>query len=134
MRNGLPMPVAARSTGELDQWIASGIEPEEGNEHGWDFGEPGITARQGNWDALRVIVVPQTALILVVSLLVLAVGLGLSRCVQRTVGVILALLAALGVVIGFTWTQLTGQLLSAGIPGILVLLTILGIQRFVVWR
>jgi hypothetical protein len=134
MRNGLPMPVAARNTSELDQWITAGIEPDERKEANWDFGEPGITARQGNWDPLRVVVVPHTALLLFASLLVLACGLGLARCPQRTVGVILALLAALGVGVGFTWPQLTGQILAAGIPGFVLLLTVLGVQRFVMWR
>ena len=134
VRNGLPNPVAARGTSELDQWITAGIEPDVGNDPGWELDELSITARQGNFEPLRVVVVPHTAWLLVVSFVVLMVGFLLSRCARRTVGLILTLFAAVGVVLGFSWPQPTGHVLSAGIPGVGLLMLILAVQRVIVWR
>jgi predicted MFS family arabinose efflux permease len=55
-----------------------------------------VTTRQTSLSSLRILVVPRMAWLFAVSVVVLTVGLLLSRLPRRAVGVLLALLAALG--------------------------------------
>ena len=135
LRNGMAQPLAAHSTADLEKWIASGREP-DGSEtaSGWEMADTGVTARQNRLAPLRVAVVPRPVFFAVVSLLVLAVGLLLSRLPKRAVGVLLSLIASGAVVVGVMWPQPSGQILAASQPGLALLALILGMQRFLQWR
>lgn len=135
VRNGIAQPVAAHSTADLEKWIASGREP-DGSETlaGWEMADAGVTARQGHLAPLRIAVAPRPLFFAAISLLVLAFGLTLSRLPKRAVGVFLSLMAAGAVVVGVLWPQPAGQVLSAAQPGVVLLVAILSVQRFLQWR
>jgi hypothetical protein len=135
IRNGIAQPLPAHTTADLEKWIASGRDP-DGSETapGWDMADAGVTARQNSLMPLRIAVAPKPVFFAAVSLFVLASGLLLARLPRRAVGVLLSLMTAGAVAIGFIWPQPSGQVLSAAQPGLALLALILGMQRFLQWR
>lgn len=135
VRGGIAQPLPAYTSPDLENWITSGREP-DGSETpaGWEMENAGIIARQNSLMPMRTAAVPRPAFIATVSLIVLAMGLLMARLPRRAVGVLLTLLTAGAVVVGFIWPQPSGQVLSAAQPGLVLLALVLCVQRFSQWR
>ncbi|MCE9531703.1 MAG: hypothetical protein K8T89_11360 [Planctomycetes bacterium] len=135
VRNGFALPVATYSTADLDKWILNGLEP-DGREAsaGWELSDAGVSARQHNLETLRFVSMPRNLWLASVSLLVLIVGLLLSRLAKQTAGLLIALIGIAAVVVGLLWPQPAGQTLAAAQPGLAILALVLGMQRYLQWR
>jgi hypothetical protein len=134
-QNGLPVPQPARSTAELESWLATGQEP-NGTEApaDWHMAAASVTARQGGVEPLRLVVLPRTASLVMASVLVFLGGLLLSRLRARDVWVILLLGMMAAAALGFAWPQPAWQFLALALPGLVPLALVLGLQRYLQWR
>jgi len=142
-RNGLVHPVPAYSTAELEKWLLQNQEPEESKTprlfkwnaaSNWEMSDAGVTALQSGLGTLRIVAIPRMLWLFAVSLLVLLGGLLLSRVPRRSAGVLVAGISAAVLVAGVIWPQPTGQALAAAIPGLLIVVLVLVLQRFLHWR
>jgi hypothetical protein len=129
IRNGLPLAVAGRSTAELDAWLVSGTELKHSDSQPWEMSEGTLTFRQSELEALRFLALPRLLWLIVVSLAVLLWALLFARLKRGTVWLLLASLGMLGLLLFFFWPQMVRQALAASIPGIVVVLLVLFVQR-----
>jgi hypothetical protein len=133
IHNGMARPIAAHATRDLEKWIAEGAEP-GGFAGGWDLADSSVIAQQRSLAPIRLLVIPRTVLLFAVSLMVLAVGIALTRMPRRAVGLLLTLFAAGAVIVGFVWPQPASQVLAAAQPGLMILVLVLVLQRLLHWR
>jgi hypothetical protein len=133
LRNGLPTTVPSRSIAELDRWFMGGIEPSSEMLH-WEGPESGCTFRQATLEPVRFWIVPRGLWIIFTSLVVLLIGLILSRLPQPVLWISCTVLAIVVVIISFLWSQFALQTFATSLPGLGSVLLIVGLQRYLQWR
>jgi hypothetical protein len=133
-RGGLLRTAAAHGTAELEKWLAEGQEPVGSPAKDWEMADANVTLEGPGLVPLQVVAVPVLLWIFAVSLVVLFAGLLIARLPRRAIGASLAMVSAVVVIAGFLWPQPAGQALAAAEPGLLLLIVILTLRRFVEWR
>jgi hypothetical protein len=129
-----PVPVA--STDELEQWIRNGNESGLAGEESMAFAWPGggaLTARQPSPGPVRLILIPRIWLMTGISLVVFALGFGVSRLRPAFIGPALAGLGVAVAVLVIGWPQPAAELAAAGQPGVVLLAFILATAAAVRW-
>jgi hypothetical protein len=119
---GLLTARPARTGADLEQWFRDGQEL-PGADDAEAAGGTGWVVRAAAPEPLRLVLVPRTAGLLAVSLVVLAAGLGLFALRRRPLaaGAMAVGLAAALVAAALLWPQPTAVALAAGQPGLVVL-------------
>ncbi len=131
-RNGWLAPVAGASSDELERWFLGSANPGE-NIPLNSASDDAVTGVQYTHGPLRILRIPRVPFVIVCSLLVLVLGAGITRLRPALVGPALVFLGLIAVVSGVLFPQPASQILSAGIPGLLALVLILGISAILKW-
>ncbi len=131
-RGGLPGPVAAVSSADLDRWFAGGVSPVEADP--WDVPtDDGVTGRQTTAAAVRILRVPRVPFVLGCSLAALVLGLAISRLRPRLVGPTIALGGVLMATAAVLAPQPAAQVVAASVPGLLTLAVAIGLGAGLRW-
>ena len=131
-RGMLITPAGGATAAELDEWFESGKLPAEPD--GVAAGESaGVTARQATPGAIQVYRVPWNGWVAGCSLLVLVVGLGVSRLPATLVGPAVGLIGAGAAVAAVAWPQPMSQLVGGCQPGLWSLVVVLAGQAGLRW-
>jgi hypothetical protein len=134
-RRGLPAPVAAASTEELERWVADGTDPdadENSNAADAPSGDA-LTARQPVLGPVTVYRFGRVKFAAACSLVVLALGLAVSQLRPRLIGPALAIGGTAVAVLAAVWPQPAAQVAAASIPGVFGLGAVLAGLAAVRW-
>jgi hypothetical protein len=135
MRRGLPAPVAAATTEELDQWMADGTDPDADGEPtaaGAPSGDA-LTASQPVLGPVKLYRFGRPRFAAVCSLVVLALGLAVSRLRPALIGPVLGVVGVVAAVLAAGWPQPAAQAAAAALPGVIGLAVVLGGLAAVRW-
>jgi hypothetical protein len=135
LRGGLPAPRASWSAAELEHWFSNHEDVRTTFEPPPEFclRRPDLVCAQATLGPLPVVHFSQQAWLLTCSLLVLAVGLALyfAPVPRRIFWGVLAGLGLSLVIVGIGWTDLVPVLVYGCLPGVVVLLLLIGVQWLV---
>ncbi len=125
-RRGMPAPLAAASTEELDHWVADGTDPDaDGEPTASGPSGDALTARQPVPGPVRVYRFGRVKFAAVCSLAVLALGLAASRLRPGLVGPVLGLAGVAAAILAAGWPQPAAQAAAAALPGVVGLAAVL---------
>ncbi|HET6573394.1 MAG TPA: hypothetical protein VFG68_07320 [Fimbriiglobus sp.] len=135
IRRGVPAPVAAASTEELDRWMADGTDPDADGEPtaaGAPSGDA-LTAVQPALGPVMLYRFSRVRFAAVCSLAALVLGLAVSRLRPGLIGPVLGAAGVVVAVLAAGWPQPTAQAAAAALPGVVGLAAVLGGLAAVRW-